>query len=223
MTRTWSDSAESIRSRVSQGTVDPATFRTALMSVPGLERDAWLNSVLSLDDVPDDGPELPPGCVPYLPCPVDALVRAVDTARIDENDIFVDIGSGVGRSAVLVHLLTGAATIGIEIQHELVVAARALTQRLNVSRCSAIHGEAASLTGYMMIGTVFFLYCPFSGSRLAKVLDDLEAIARTRRIRVCSVDLPLPTRSWLAPVPSSAAQVSVYESTHHPDGEVSRR
>jgi len=40
--------------------------------------------------------------------------------------------------------------------------------------------------------SVFFLYRPFGGERLARVLGDLEHIARTRELRVCCIDLPLP-------------------------------
>lgn len=67
------------------------------------------------------------------------------------------------------------------------------------------------LTRYIMVGSVFFLYCPFSGERLTRVLDDLRMIAQTRRIRVCSVDLPLPSRAWLAPVARSGS-LAVYQS-----------
>jgi hypothetical protein len=43
---------------------------------------------------------------------------------------------------------------------------------------------------FVVIGTVFFLYCPFGGDRLKRVLDELEAIARTRQTRVCCVGMP---------------------------------
>jgi len=60
---------------------------------------------------------------------------------------------------------------------------------------------------------VFFLYCPFSGARLERVLDDLESIARTREIRVCCVDLPLPPRAWLALAAPPSGDLAVYRST----------
>lgn len=214
MTRTtaWREDARLMRARAIQGAVSPASFRAALLQVTGRERDAWLDAVLGLEELPDDGLELPPGCVPYLPCPVDALLRTVDAAQISAADVVVDLGSGVGRSAALIHLVTGAATIGIEIQSALVTAARALAKTLRLSRCTSIHGDANELVGDLPTGTVFFLYCPFSGARLSRVLDDLEDMARTRRIRVCTVDLPLPDRDWLAPVTTRDAQVTVHES-----------
>jgi SAM-dependent methyltransferase len=196
---------------------DRRAFRDALLGVPPAQRDAWLDRVLGLGAVPEDGPELPRGCTPYLPCPVDALVRIADHAAVSPSDVFVDVGSGVGRAAALMHLLTGAGVIGIEIQPHLITSARELVARLATTRVANVAGDAAQLVGYMMTGSVFFLYCPFSGARLDKVLDDLEPIAQTRPIRVCCVDLPLPPRAWLAPaldVPPSP-DVAIYRSTLH--------
>ncbi|WNG58027.1 class I SAM-dependent methyltransferase [Archangium gephyra] len=213
MEETHRESAEWIRSLLLNAQSTPAVFRTALMSVPPAERDAWLDQVLGLDSFPDDGPELPPGCVPYLPCPVDALLRTVECAEVQASDVFVDVGSGVGRAAALVHLLTGASAIGIEIQPELVHASRDLATRLNALRFSPVQGDAAVLTGCITIGSIFFLYCPFSGERLEKVLDALESIARTRTIRVCCVDLPLPPRPWLTFAVPPSGNLTVYRST----------
>lgn len=207
-------SAEQTRALLLRSQLTAAAFRSALTGVPPAERDAWLDRVLELDRVRvDDGPELPRGCVPYVPCSVDALLRMVERAGVQSSDVFVDVGSGLGRAAVLVHLLTGASAIGIEIQSPLVLASRALATRVKVSRFSPIRGDAAQLTGLLMIGSVFFLYCPFSGQRLQKVLDDLEHIARTRPIRVCCVDLPLPPCPWLTLLSPSEGDLAVYRST----------
>src|SRR4051794_20890268 len=96
--------AEALRARLMHTSMAPADFRAALERVGPWDRDAWVDVVLGLDVCPDDGPELPRGCVPYLPCPVDALLRLVDEALIRPSDVLVDVGSGVGRAAVLVHL-----------------------------------------------------------------------------------------------------------------------
>jgi SAM-dependent methyltransferase len=210
---THRESAERMRSLLPSTQVTPAAFRAALTSVPPAERDAWLDCVFELDACPEDGPELPRGCTPYLPCSVDALLRTVDHADVQASDVFVDVGSGVGRAAALVHLLTGASAIGLEIQPALVLASRDLTARLNVSRFSPIEGDATRLTGFVTIGSIFFLYCPFSGDRLEKVLDQLEIIARTRQIRVCCVDLPLPPRPWLVLTSPPSGDLAVYRST----------
>ena len=182
------------------------TFLQSLLAVPPLERDAWINRVFGLEVVPDDGPELPRDGVPYLPCAVGTLLRVAEHVR--PSDVFVDLGSGVGRAMTVVHLLTGATAIGFEIQPALVEESRALTARLNLARVSSLHGDAAKVN---VEGTVFFLYCPFSGERLEQVMNQLEVIARVREIRVCAVDLPLPSRGWLSLV-SSDGDLTVYRS-----------
>src|SRR5689334_22751801 len=101
-----------MRSQINPDFVEPAAFRAALLDVPFLERDAWVDRVLGLNGPPEDGPELPNGCVPYLPCAVDVLLQAVKLAAIGPTDVFVDVGSGVGRAAAVVSLLTGARVIG---------------------------------------------------------------------------------------------------------------
>jgi SAM-dependent methyltransferase len=152
-------SAETARSQIARERAEPSLFRASLTRVPAAERDAWLDLVLDLGELPDDGPDLPRGCVPYVPCPVDTLLRVVEHAPVRASDVFVDIGSGAGRATALVHLLTGATVVGLEIQPALVRAARDLFARLRMSRASCAQGDAASLAGQVRTGTVFFLYC----------------------------------------------------------------
>jgi predicted RNA methylase len=138
----------------------------------------------------------------------------VDQARVRSSDVFVDVGSGLGRAAACVHLLTGAAVIGIEVQSRLVRAARELATRLVLPRVSYIEGDAATLTRVIATGSVFFFYCPFSGDRLVNLLGDLEVIARARPIRVCCLDLPLPPCPWLTLESPPTGDLSIYRSGH---------
>jgi SAM-dependent methyltransferase len=211
-------SAEAARRSIERGRHHALAFRAALLDVPVGQRDAWVDLVLGIDDLPLDGPALPAGGVPYLPCSVEVLLRVVDEAPVRSSDLFVDVGAGPGRAIALVHLLTGAGAVGLEIQPQLVQAAQGLTARLGLSRVSCIEGDAATLAAFMVTGSVFFLYCPFSGARLAKVLDALEPIARARQVRVCCVALPLPPLSWLTRGPGQDGELDIYRSTlsHHP-------
>jgi SAM-dependent methyltransferase len=206
------ESAAAMRARVGTGELTPCAFRHALDAVPSPDRDGWVDAVLGLDGVLDDGPALPQGCVPYLPCAVDAVLRAVELAGVRPGDVFVDLGSGVGRVAALAHLLTGASAVGVEIQPHLVAASRELLERVGLERVSAVEGDAAVLAQRLAIGTVFFLYCPFGGERLERVLDGLQSLAQTHPLRVCCVDLLLPERAWLTPVASAHRGVIVYRS-----------
>lgn len=180
-------------------------LRAALDRVPPAKREAWVDELLGLDGIPDDSDALPPGCVPYLPCPIDTIVAMLDRAEVGAQDVFVDIGAGIGRVTALAHLLTGASAIGIEVQPHLVERARSLGQNIAL-------GDAADVAGELATGTVFFLYCPFSGERLERVLARIEAIAATRPIRVCTVDLPPLERSWLVLKAPLADGLAVYTS-----------
>ncbi len=175
----------------------PDAFRAALLAVAPAARDAWLDAQFGLRDLPEDGSDLPRGCVPYLPSPVDALLRTVEQTGVCSSDVFVDVGAGLGRAAAFVQLITGAEVVGIEVQPGLVRAARELARRLALPRLSFVEGDAAELPDVLARGSVFFFYCPFSGERLRKVLGDLEAVARGRPIRIACLDLPLPPCPWL--------------------------
>ena len=209
------ESAARARSLVLRGLSTPALFRAALTGIPPLARDAWVDGVLGLggpDGLADDGPALPSGCVPYLPCPVDALLRLTEGASVCASDVFVDIGSGVGRAGAIVHLLTGATVLGVEVQPALVAVARELAARLRLSALSFVEGDAGQLAIVGTAGSVFFLYCPFSGDRLVRLLASLASIARERPLRVCCVDLPLPPCPWLEPLPPLSLDLAIYRS-----------
>ncbi|MBX3184604.1 MAG: hypothetical protein KF915_18390 [Polyangiaceae bacterium] len=212
MLRSHQESADRARTAIEARQHDPSYFREALLEVPPSERDAWLDRVLGIQELPNDGPELPSGCVPYLPCPVDALLRVIDHAPMRSSDVFVDVGSGVGRAMIFAHLITGASAIGVEVQPALVQAAQELTTRLHLRRISSQAGDATQMTGPLTSHPVFFLYCPFSGSRLQAWLARLEEL-RTRPFTVCTVDLPLPPQRFLTLGASPHPSVSIYRST----------
>jgi SAM-dependent methyltransferase len=195
------ETAERMRARLEHG--DAASFRAALLDITPLERDAWVDLAFGLGPLPDDGPDLPRGCVPYLACRVESLLRAIDLAQIDASDTLVDIGSGAGRAAALIRLLTGATVAGVEVQQALLGDARDLAARLRLDRLSFVAAEVPPLPEPACAGSIFLLNCPFSGNRLARLLADLEPVARARPIRLCCVDLPLPPCPWLAPVAAS--------------------
>ena len=178
-------------------------FSAALAALPAAERDAWVDRQLGISDVPADGASLPRGCVPYLPAPIDKLVEIAEHAHVTASDVFVDVGAGIGRAAIAMHLLTGATAIGVEIQPQLVRAARALAARYE--RVSIVEGDAADT---VPAGSVYFLYCPFSDARLAKVLAALEH----RAVRVCCLDLPLPDCPWLELSAQPSAGLAIYSS-----------
>jgi hypothetical protein len=207
--------ADATRAFLGAKKVCPGAFRSALLSVSPRDRDAWVDRVFGLEAHAEDGRELPRGCAPYLPCPVEVVIAAIDEAAINSADVFVDIGSGVGRVGLLVRLLTGAGVIGIEVQSSLVALSKHHAQELGLERFSTIWGDASHLARYIPIGSVFFFYCPFSGLRLSRVLDDLEGIAKMRPLRLCGVNTNFPGRPWLDATHSRRADLLVCRTRLH--------
>jgi hypothetical protein len=154
--------------------------------------------------------------VPYLPCTVATALAAIQDAGVAPGDEFVDVGSGIGRVTLLAHLTTSASCFGLEIQAELVHSAQARANELRLSRLQFVAGDAAQTVRLLTRGTVFFLYCPFSGERLNRFFDGLEGIARRHPIRVCCVEMPALQLPWLTQLPSSSPAVHIYQSTHVP-------
>ncbi len=206
----------------------PDAFKAALLTVPPLERDAFVNRALGFDDVPDDGEDLPRDGVPYLPAPVDALLRFVELAKLHSSDVIVDVGSGVGRAAWVLHLLTGANVIGVEAQAGLHARATAplpgplpapqgegdlgasdLLPLRSGGRPGGgptfIHHDAVTI--FPPDATAYFLYCPFSGGTLARWLDALPPT----RVRIGCLDVTLPSRPWLRTI-ATEASLTVYET-----------
>lgn len=205
-------SAERVREAIVARAITPSEFRSVLLEVPFVDRDAWVDVVLGLGELLPDGPELPKGCVPYLPSAVEALVFLADHVPMQANDVFVDIGSGVGRAAALTFLLIGVRCIGIEVQSTHVQAARAMTNRMGLSNLTFVAGDVLELADQVAQGTVFFLYCPFGGERLLKFLVMVEKVAQSRPVWVCTLDLPLPECGWLELVAPTRADLRMYRS-----------
>ena len=120
----------------------------------------------------------------YESTPVSALLELVDRVPLTRADRFVDIGSGLGQVALLVHLLTGVEAIGLEVMPAYVDHARCEAARLGIGRVAFRQGDARSAD--LCAGTVYFLYSPFRGEMLRTVLGRLRREACVRRLTICS-------------------------------------
>ncbi|NVB83278.1 MAG: hypothetical protein HOV81_33205 [Kofleriaceae bacterium] len=198
--------AREARAAIESGALRGPALLDLIRAVPFVDRDDWIDEALGFPPPPPDE-DLPRGAVPYLPCGVEEILATVCEAPVGPGDDLVDLGSGLGRVAILAHLLSGATARGIEIQGHLVEAARARSAELGVP-VSFVHGSAGDIE---LDGSIFFLYVPFSGEMLARVVVRLEAVARRRPIVVCAVgfDLDAP---WLAPRATSSPSLMIYES-----------
>jgi hypothetical protein len=156
--------------------------------LPGLSfdyRDELVSGVLQLPEPGEVNLQTSLEMVPYQPTPVRHILQLIAVARVAEDDVFVDLGSGLGHVPLLVSMINGAHTFGIEMQAAYVASARKCAQSLRLSRVEFIAQDARDAD--FSQGTVFYLYSPFKGSILADVLGALRRESMHRSIKICSL------------------------------------
>jgi hypothetical protein len=148
-------------------------------------RDALISGVLQIDE-----PEIPLAglaaeMVFYQPTPARHIFDMVARTALDERDVLIDLGSGLGQVPLLAAICTGARCIGIEWEAAHVECARRCAHALNLDRVTFVQGDVREAD--LSAGTVFYLYTPFEGTMVRDVLDMLRAEAATREIRICTL------------------------------------
>ena len=126
-----------------------------------------------------------PEMVPYQPTPVRHILQLIVATALAEDDVFVDLGSGLGHVPLLVSIMTGVHSLGVEVQATYVASARECAQSLHLSRVQFIPQDARDAD--LSRGTVFYLYSPFNGSILTDVLGALRRESTRRPIKICSL------------------------------------
>ncbi len=130
--------------------------------------------------------------------PVRVLLDLVDHVPLEAGDRFYDLGSGLGRVAIIVHWLTGVPVCGIEIQPDYCGYSRRLAESLGLTQVRFQQADAreSDLSG----GTVYYLFTPFKGNILREVLARLRTEGQQRTITICTygaVSLVVAQEPWL--------------------------
>lgn len=146
-------------------------------------RDELVSGVLPFGE-PDEASALPPEMVFYQPTPSRHVFDLLDRLVLSEDDVLVDLGSGLGHVPLLTAICTKARGLGIEIEPVYVQGARACAQALRLANAQFVQGDAREAD--FAVGSVFYLYTPFTGTILRSVLDALRSEAGRRAFRVCS-------------------------------------
>jgi hypothetical protein len=146
----------------------------------------------------------------YQPTPARHIFDLIGLTSLNASDVLVDLGSGLGHVPLLAAILSSARSIGIELEATYIECARQCAQRLNLNRVTFIQEDARAAD--LSVGTVFYLYTPFTGSILSSVLSRLRREAAARPIRICTYGpctSAVAEESWLeataAPVPHRIA------------------
>jgi hypothetical protein len=176
--------------------------------------DELMSGVLQLREPSEPNLQLSPEMVFYQPTPVRHILHLIAATALAEDDVFVDLGSGLGHVPLLVSMVTGARSLGIEVQAAYVASARECAQRLHLSRVRFIPQDAREAD--LSSGTVFYLYSPFNGSILTDVLSALRMESTRRSIKICSLGpctRTVANETWLkASALRDAGRITVFDS-----------
>jgi hypothetical protein len=160
--------------------------------------DALLASVLLLPDAPSESQARESGMIRYEPTPANIILELVDSIRFTPDDIFFDVGSGYGLVVMLVNLLTGVPSVGIEYDPAYCDFARSCAEALNLKDVTFIQTDARSAN--LNAGTIFYLFTPFVNEIYDNVLERLRYTAIRHQIYICSygtITYELTKLPWL--------------------------
>jgi SAM-dependent methyltransferase len=151
--------------------------------------------------------------VAYQPTPARHIFELCHRMKFEREDVFIDLGCGLGHVPLLIAACTSAQTVGIEIEPAYVEVARRCAVELHLSQATFLAQDAREAD--ISRGTVFYLYTPFRGAILRAVLDRLRDRAHRRAIRVCTFGPCTPivdAESWLVHDPMESGHISVFRS-----------
>lgn len=144
--------------------------------------DIFINRLLSLRHMPEQGKPLEPDMVFYQKTPARVIFELVKKAKLTKDDVFFDIGSGLGQVAMLVNLLAGIRTIGVEFDPAFCRYSEECAAMLGLENVAFFNVDAREAD--FSSGTVFFMYTPFKGKMLQDVLGILRKESLKREISI---------------------------------------
>jgi len=166
---------------------------------PGYDNlDIFINGLSLFQAMPEQTKILESDMVGYQKTPARIVFELVERFHFKQEDVFFDLGSGLGQVAILVNLLTGVAVKGIELEPAFCDYAGDCAADLNLSNVTFINVDARK-ADYSK-GTLFFMYTPFRGEIMEEVLAALRKESLGRKIKIitygpCTAQVAL--QSWL--------------------------
>lgn len=178
--------------------------------------DVFINGLSLFQTMPEQTKDLEPEMVYYQKTPARIVFELVEKSHISQEDVFFDIGAGLGQVAILVNLLAGITTKGIEFEPAFCDYARNCAGELNLSDVTFINVDARAAD--YSEGTIFFMFTPFRGEIMEVVLEMLRRESLQRKIKIitygpCTAHVAL--ESWLDAVvmeESSTYKLGIFSS-----------
>jgi hypothetical protein len=160
--------------------------------------DIFFNGILTDQFLPEETKERESGMVYYQKTPARIILALIEKSAFKPQDIFFDLGSGLGQVTILVNLLSSVISKGVELEPAFYSYAKTSADTLQLNDVEFIHSDARY--GDYSFATVFFMYTPFEGKILLEVLQNLQSEAKKRKIRIftygpCSQEVA--KQNWL--------------------------
>ena len=144
--------------------------------------DLLINGLSLFQTLPEQTKALEPDMVYYQKTPARIVFELVERSHFTKDDVFFDLGSGLGQVTILVNLLAGITAKGVEFEPAFCDYARDCAANLNLSNVTFTNADARK-ADYSK-GTVFFMFTPFRGEILQEVLDLLRKESLRRKIKI---------------------------------------
>jgi len=140
----------------------------------------------------------------YQPIPYAAMKAALNSLQPTANDVFVDLGCGMGRAVILAGLASFQRVIGVEIDPELCIVARRNVERarrsLQAASVEIVESDACDYS-FPDDATVLLLFNPFDERIVRRVLDNVRnSLERTPRALTVIYAIPKSRPDVLADV-----------------------
>jgi hypothetical protein len=160
--------------------------------------DGFINGLLLPGDPPAEKRTPEPEMVFCQQTPARIIFELAARSGLLRNDVFYDLGSGLGRVVMLTKLLSAAKAKGVEIEPAYCDYARSCASYLGLREVEFMEADARTVA--YNDGTVFFMYTPFEGSLLQEVLSKLREDTTGRPMRLytygpCTTEVAL--QPWL--------------------------
>jgi len=144
--------------------------------------DIFINGLFHFSTIPEQTKDLEPEMVYYQKTSARIVFELVEKSHFKKEDVFFDLGSGLGQVVILVSLLTGITAIGVEFEPAFCKYATDCAIELNLFNVTFINADARKAD--YSEGTIFFMFTPFRGEILQEVLEILRRESLVRKIKI---------------------------------------
>lgn len=188
---------QKVRENLQNGEYSPENLRAAFNKftdyVPGGSDqpdfeydglDLLLEEVIFLKTAPNENRKRAPGMIRYEATPARVILELIDSLRFTPDDVFFDLGSGLGLVVMLVNLLTGSRSVGIEYDPVYCEYAQSCADALNLKEVTFSQSDVRKAD--LNTGNIFYLFTPFVNEVFDSVLERLRYTAIRKQIYICS-------------------------------------